>query len=426
MIAIEKIKVKNYLTLRDVDLELKNLNVLIGPNGAGKSNLLDVFSLINEAVSGAPQQGSLRNAIIKNRRGMDELLWDHGSESKEMEFTVHISDDEKNIQKMFVKFYSKLYFSLRLEQQSKQSASYDITHEAFKPVNHKALARPPDTSLMQQQLDFYDRDRESRVTFTSVGTLRCGREPSDINVGEGKLKYPQELVVIQKTDEKLYPYVARLKDYLSSWTIHTYFDTSMDARMRAAQEVYAETRLSHKGDNLPLVLQHLHNSGEWEKTISPRIKDLYEYFLDISFQPEGAGKIQLSWKEKNLEKGIPASRLSDGALRFLCLVAILCNPDPAPLICIDEPETGFHPDALLTISEMLKEASKKTQIIVTTHSPDLVSCFEDPENVVVVERGVDGGTSFRRLSLEELKPWLEEEMSLGTIWRGNLFGGNRW
>ena len=99
-------------------------------------------------------------------------------------------------------------------------------------------------------------------------------------------------------------------------------------------------------------------------------------------------------------------RLSDGTLRYLCLLAILCHPEPPPLICIEEPETGLHPDILPTIAELMIEASQRTQFIVTTHSDILVSAFSEiPEAVLVCEKDEDG-THFKRLEKDKLKAWL--------------------
>ena len=122
---------------------------------------------------------------------------------------------------------------------------------------------------------------------------------------------------------------------------------------------------------------------------------------------------------------IPAIRLSDGTLRYLCLLAILCHPNPPPLVCIEEPELGLHPDIIRTVAKLLKEASERCQLIVTTHSEVLVDAMTDmPEAVVVCEKP-DGATKLRRLSQSDLEPWLER-YSLGQLWSRGDIGGNRW
>ncbi|HYR09150.1 MAG TPA: AAA family ATPase, partial [Longimicrobium sp.] len=122
---------------------------------------------------------------------------------------------------------------------------------------------------------------------------------------------------------------------------------------------------------------------------------------------------------------IPSTRLSDGTLRYLCLLAILCHPSPPPVIGIEEPELGLHPDILPTVAELLRKASERTQLFVTTHSDTLVSALSDvPESILVCEATPDG-TTMKRLEAEPLREWLEK-YSLGEIWRMGEIGGNRW
>jgi predicted ATPase len=123
---------------------------------------------------------------------------------------------------------------------------------------------------------------------------------------------------------------------------------------------------------------------------------------------------------------LSAIRISDGTLKFLSLLAALFHPRTPPLMCIEEPEVGLHPEALQLVAEALLEASESMQLIVTTHSDALVDSLSDrPETVLVCERGFDNGTQMRRLSKEHLKEWLEH-YSLGQLWRKGEIGGGRW
>jgi predicted ATPase len=107
------------------------------------------------------------------------------------------------------------------------------------------------------------------------------------------------------------------------------------------------------------------------------------------------------------------------------LLAILCDPEPPPLICIEEPELGLHPDLMPTIARLLKSAAERTQLIVTTHSDILVDEFTDePEAVVVCEK-VEGQTTMRRLESERLAEWLDR-YRLGELWTKGEIGGVRW
>ncbi len=109
----------------------------------------------------------------------------------------------------------------------------------------------------------------------------------------------------------------------------------------------------------------------------------------------------------------------------MCLLAILLDPTPPPLICIEEPEVGLHPDLLHVLVELLRTASERTQLFVTTHSTVFADALtETPEVVIVCERS-DRGTTLRRLDHDRLRVWLDE-YSLGHLWRRGQLGGTRW
>ena len=121
-----------------------------------------------------------------------------------------------------------------------------------------------------------------------------------------------------------------------------------------------------------------------KKAILNGLKDLYDGIHDFDVLVEG-GTVQVFFTEGDFV--IPATRLSDGTLRYLCLLAILCDPEPPPLICIEEPELGLHPDILPKVADLLRAASERTQLIVTTHSDILVDAMtETPEAVVVCSK----------------------------------------
>ena len=127
-----------------------------------------------------------------------------------------------------------------------------------------------------------------------------------------------------------------------------------------------------------------------------------------------------------LLQGLSLNRfLSDGTLRYLCLLAILCDPTPPPLICIEEPELGLHPDILPKIADLLVEASSRTQLIVTTHSDILVDAMTERPEVVLVCEKHEGQTQIKRLSTDDLSIWLAK-YRLGELWTRGELGGTRW
>lgn len=149
---------------------------------------------------------------------------------------------------------------------------------------------------------------------------------------------------------------------------------------------------------------------------------MYTGIDDFSFHIEG-GTVQIFLHEGN--HTIPATRLSDGTLRYLCLLSILCHPDPAPLICIEEPELGLHPDALPYLAKLLIAASERTQLIITTHSDIFVDALTDTPEAVLVAGRSEGGTTLERLDAEKLGPWLDD-YRLGQLWINGKIGGTRW
>jgi predicted ATPase len=157
----------------------------------------------------------------------------------------------------------------------------------------------------------------------------------------------------------------------------------------------------------------------------PRLNDMLRRFLP-RFQRVStlvqAGTVQFFFYEDGFKTPVPATRLSDGTLRFLSMCSLLLMPTPPPLVCIEEPELGLHPDALSLVAELLVAASARTQIIVTTHSDALVSALtEHLESVLVCEHR--GGTQFMRLEAERLGHWLDK-YRLGDLWRMGELGGN--
>ena len=150
----------------------------------------------------------------------------------------------------------------------------------------------------------------------------------------------------------------------------------------------------------------------------------YEPVADIDAELLGT-HLRIMVKEKGLASRTSGSRLSDGTIRWLVLLTILLHPSPPPVVCIEEPELGLHPDIIPTLADLLRDASTRTQLILTTHSPSLVDAFsEDPEAICVCEKS-EGSTTIKRLDPKDLTVWLKE-YSLGNLWKSGQIGGNRW
>jgi predicted ATPase len=181
-------------------------------------------------------------------------------------------------------------------------------------------------------------------------------------------------------------------------------------------------RVGRGGENLAAVIASM-NSARKNEYLAV-LQSLYDNILGIRVAPGPGGGLKLYIEESNSTE-ISATRLSDGTLRFMFLLAILLDPTPPRMIVIEEPELGLHPDVIPKIAELLVDASKRTQLVVTTHSRMLIDALgDDPESVVVCSKE-NGETQMQRLCASDLDDWLEK-YSLGDLWSRGEIGGNRW
>lgn len=368
------VEIKGYKSLKDASLDMNGLTVLIGPNGSGKSNFLDVFKLMSEA-----GHGRLREGLIQ--RG--EVLFT-GS-GKGFSFSFEFILEGKTLQ-------------------------YELLWDSWLSINKEILQAKAGKELFVK-----------RGTDKSLFYNRHYSEPQ-----EKPLDDETELAIFQVKDKGGYaiPYI--LLRELHEWITYMSVDVGTTSNLRLPQlfRKDKDVHLLPDGSNLFSVLNTIQQEepAVWEG-IQEILQSIYPDFRYMTFPSEGGeGKILLRWWESPFEKShsFSANVLSDGTLRLLCLLAILKTPKPPPLICIEEPELGLHPDWIKLVAELLEEAATRTQIIVTTHSPTLVSHVQ-PKHVVVVEKE-DGATYLERLSAEKLSAWLEE-FQLGDLWLAGHLGG---
>jgi predicted ATPase len=173
--------------------------------------------------------------------------------------------------------------------------------------------------------------------------------------------------------------------------------------------------------NLGLLINELEQRLEWDRFNELMARFLPRYVRMSTQTRDGA--VLAFLHEDSFRAPIPATRLSDGTLRFLTLLAVLMNAEASSLVCIEEPELGLHSDSMSVLANALVEMSAKTQIIVTTHSDALLSDLtEHAESVLVCDYGRNG-TELQRVEPEKLEHWLEK-YCLGDIWRMGKLGGN--
>ena len=233
----------------------------------------------------------------------------------------------------------------------------------------------------------------------------------------------EQSILAQRKDPDHYPELTYLGEALSRIRIYREWSLGRDTPPRLLQKAdLPNDFLQEDGKNLALVLNRFQSEPAVKRRVLDALHKLYEGITDFYVNIEG-GTVQLFLQEGDMV--IPATRLSDGTLRYLCLLAIFCHPQPPPLICIEEPELGLHPDILPTVSKLLLEASERSQLIVTTHSDMLVDALTNEWWSIVVCEKRDGQTVMRRLDEEKMAAWLED-YRLGELWSSGEIGGNPW
>ena len=234
---------------------------------------------------------------------------------------------------------------------------------------------------------------------------------------------PDQSVLAQRKDPDIYPEVTWIGRKFGEILTFREWAFGRYAPLRQPQPAdLPDDCLEHDNRNLALVLNRIESQDRDFRRLNDLMRRFNSRFERMSTRVSG-GAVQLYLYETDLASPIPATRLSDGTMRFLSILALLLTPAPPPLVCIEEPELGLHPDVVSDIGKLLIEASRRMQLIVTTHSDALVSALsEQPDSVVVCERR-GAATVLERLDPDRLSSWLKE-YSLGDVWRDGELGGN--
>lgn len=369
------------------ELKLEPLNVLIGPNGSGKSNLIEAIGLLKEA----PRD---LHAPIREGGGVHDWIWRVDGSGGIAQVEVALSYGNNRT----------LCYTLTFLEKGQR---FRVNSEELRPEHPGSATSDPhfSTDGEMAHVDFVDlgsANEEVRMWAKDI------RSDQSIFAQVRGPNFP-ELTYTAEHFERI-----RL---FREWS----FGRLTPARLPQKADLPNDF-LAEDGANLGLVLNRLRREPESKTRLLKALRELYEGVEDFDVIIEG-GTVQVFLQEGNI--AIPATRLSDGTLRYLCLMAILCHPTPPPLVCIEEPELGLHPDILPGLANLLREASERCQLIVTTHSDTLVDALTDtPESVVICEKE-KGQTRMKRLDKAELSHWLEK-YRLGELWSSGELGGNRW
>ena len=404
---LERIQLTNLLSFgpQAQELELGPLNVLIGTNGCGKSNFIEAIGLLQAAPTDLAER-------IRSGRGVADWIWQGDSEVDSAVVTAVVQPADQQALRYRVEF-------------GERDQRFAIINERLEPKTVDQNAPIPYIEMGQNaQVALLRPSQKSSLLQEEKGPLPVfhvvlGYEPVKYSVDRSKS------VLAQVKDAEHYPELTYLAKDLESIRLYREWTFGRNNVVRSLQKTdLPNANLAEDHANLGLVLNRLSMDYEIRKRIVEALRRLYEDISDFHVNIE-FNTAQLFVQERDGQVTVPATRLSDGTIRFLSLLAILCDPQPPPLVCIEEPELGLHPDILPGLAKLLLEASERCQLVVTTHSEVLVDALTpEPECIVVCEKE-DGQTKLKRLSRSELKHWLDK-YRLGELWSSGEIGGNRW
>ena len=388
---ILRFEVEGFRSLRKIDWHPGSLNVVIGPNGSGKSNLLRTLELLSIAASGG------LGIYVKREGGIEPLMWDGRADH------IHVR--------------CKLSPAEEGRDPNRDSISYDLslgrlgTSSAYR-IESEVLGNfcQVEAGTRHEPFKLLERDPRHAVIFDS--------EQRELVAHQGSVPEEETLLSLGAGPFTANRLIVTHQQHIARWGIYQSFHADRDAPIRAPAVARMETRLDADGQNLISVLHTLYSTDrDFKNEVNTAMRTAFsDDFDEIVFPPAADQRIQLRLRWRSLQREQSAADLSDGTLRFLFLLAALANPSPPPLIAIDEPETGLHPSMLPIVAEYARDAAQRTQVILTTHSPELLDAFDnDPPTTTVVEWR-EGETLLRVLAGDGLDYWLKK-YTLGELYR---------
>jgi len=364
--TLQRLVLKGFKSIKEMDLKMKPLNVLIGSNGSGKSNLISFFKMLNEMMGKRLQEcvGAMGHA------------------------------------------QSILHFGPKVTPQMEAQLEFQVANGTDTYVMRLFHAAADTLVFAEEELRF----------------LQTGyQDPKVVSLGAGHV----ETRILQKVDEAD-PTARTFKYLLDHCRVYHFHDTSSTSSVRQYGYVGNNRWLMPDGGNLAPYLLRLRddNGGKAYQRIVKTIGLIAPFFVDFDLEPSDRDKRDtiLNWRHRGSDHVFGPHQLSDGTLRAICLVTLLMQPENEmpEIIIVDEPELGLHPYALNAIAALFKKASHHRQVLISTQSSAFLDNF-DAEDILVVNR-YDNESKFEWPNRKDLESWLEE-YSLGEIWEKNVIGG---
>lgn len=378
-----QLSIQGFRRLSNVELSLAPLSVMIGANGTGKTSVLDVLSLLASSA-----QGRLSSAL-SDLSGLTNLLTYDRAEELGLDITLDITMDAGAA--------IPLEYSLRLHP---QGLAHVIREEVLSQ-KRKPHANPfLHIHSRNRDIKYYDPEKKKLLPPTWEHN-------------------PLETSLAQVP--KMFQEPEDFRRRLASSTFYHVLNVDPRSPVRLPQAMAPADLPGRNGEDLVSCLFYLRETDRARfEAVEDSLRAAFPRFDRLDFPPVAAGTLSLAWRERGYSKPLYMHQLSEGTLRFLWLTTLLQSPGLTALTLLDEPEVSLHPELLSLLADQLREASRRTQIIVATHSDTLIR-FLEPGEVVVLDSTGDGMTTLTRADDLDLDEWLQD-YSLDELWRNGRLG----
>lgn len=363
--AIREIHVTGYRSVRNLRLHLSQINVLTGANGTGKTNLYNSVFLLAKAAAGGFAQ------VVAEEGGMPSVLWAGARKSRSLgairlepvRMTLGIKTD---------------------------TFSYELVCGLPKQTSGEKSAFSLDPEVKEERV-WMDAPHGLKVTFFERSPKGAWILDNDERLADysGEL-LPTESVLSQLREPHLYPELSSLRAEISRWRFYHHFRTDAESPLRHPQVGVRTPVLAHDGRDLAAALQTINEVGQ-SQDLHEAIRQAFPgASLEIEHD-EDTGMFAVLLRMPGLRRPLRARELSDGTLRYLCLLAALLSPHPPSLLALNEPETSLHPDLLEPLAKQLVNAGKYSQLWVVTHSQRLAELVEKFSGESPIKLEINGG-----------------------------------
>jgi predicted ATPase len=384
---LRSVTYRRYKSLEDTEVRLGAVNLLIGANAAGKSNAIDALRLLSEAVrsdmeTAVSRRGGIHRVVFRSAKersfalGLDYFVLDPSAPNSKSDMRYNLRVDEHEGRPTVAAE------ELRIKVKRNEPGKARVW---FKAARGRGKALKNLESLAQEPFDTAD---PGVLALKALGFLTA------------------------------YPRIKALRSFIENWQ---FLAVNLEA-IRAPSRDERTTRLEVDASNLANVLRTLRGTDTLQAILRD-LHDLLEFVEGVETDVE-RGVVSILLQESPFSDPTEALSASDGTLRLLALVTALHLMPEHGLLCVEEPEHGVHPLVFGPLLDLLRERCPEggtRQVMLTTHSPDLLDVAA-PEEVIVVERLPDGSTQLRRPNPKKLGEWLQD-FRLGELWKMRQFGG---